>query len=255
MATAGDPDADEDWPDLRSYGRRRTRKLTARQQCLIDEVLPRFELDISGPPPTRLGTLSDPPYERIWLEIGFGGGEHIIWQARENSEVCLIGCEPFIDGTVKVLDAIDTHGITNLRLFADDARLVLRWLPAESLDRVFVLFPDPWPKKRHHKRRLINPTTINLLARALKPGAELRVATDIADYARTILVAMHGHAAFRWTARRPEDWRVRPQDWPPTRYEQKAIRERRRCYFLRFERLRGCQQTTLQPPPQKCSKK
>ena len=223
-------------PDLRSFGRRRARKLTARQQNLIDDLLPSIELDIAQTLPNDLGELFDPPTDRIWMEIGFGGGEHLIWQAQHNRNVGFIGCEPFIDGVAKVLDAVDAEQLRNVRLFAEDARLILRELPEASLDRVFVLFPDPWPKKRHHKRRLINPATLDLLARALKSGAELRLATDIADYAAGMIIAMHHHPAFAWMARGPADWRARPSDWPQTRYEQKALREGRRCYFLRFLR-------------------
>ena len=149
----------------------------------------------------------------------------------------LIGCEPYEDGVVKVLSAIDSGQLANVRLHADDARAVLRWLPDASIARAFVLFPDPWPKKKHRKRRLVGTATLGLLARVMRPGAELRIGTDIGDYARTILIAMQATPAFRWTATGPKDWRVRPDDWPPTRYEQKAEREGRRSCYFRFERV------------------
>lgn len=179
-----------------------------------------------------------------WLEIGFGGGEHLVWQAQHNPHVMIIGCEPFIDGLVKVLaaiddamageDAADCHQgcLGNVRLFADDVRPLLRALPEMSLERAFILFPDPWPKRRHVKRRLVNAELLSALARAMRPGAELRIGTDIADYARTILLALDGVPELRWIADHPDDWRERPADWPQTRYEDKAVREgRRSCYF------------------------
>lgn len=172
----------------------------------------------------------------MWLEIGFGGAEHLIWQAEHNPAIGLIGCEPFEDGVAKALTAIDEKALRNVLLHPDDARDLLRWLPESSIGRAFILFPDPWPKKRHVKRRLISPHLLDLLARVLRPGAELRIGTDIGDYLRTILIAFHGERRFRWTARGPADWRHRPADWPQTRYEQKAVRHGRRCYYLSFVR-------------------
>lgn len=215
--------------ELRSFGRRKGRRLSAHQQRLIDEVAPRFRVDLTTP----AERLSRP----LWLEIGFGGGEHLLWQAGANTDVTLIGAEPFQDGVIKVLAGIESGRIGNIRIHDNDARDLLRWLPPESLARAFILFPDPWPKKRHAKRRLVNAHTLDLLARVLAPGAELRFATDIDDYVRTALLALTAHEAFRWPAQGPSDWRVRPADWPETRYEQKAKREGRRCYYLSFRRV------------------
>jgi tRNA (guanine-N7-)-methyltransferase len=212
--------------DLRSYGRRRGRKFSPRQQQLWDEALPRVRFE-----PTRLR--SD---RATWLEIGFGGGEHLIWQAGHNPDVDIIGCEPFEDGVVKVLTAIEGQGLDNILLHPDDARDLVRKLPDVSIARAFVLFPDPWPKKRHVKRRLVGASLLSDLARVMKPGAELRIGTDIADYARTMLMAFQGEAAFHWTAKRPAAWQVRPDDWPQTRYEDKAVREGRRSVYLSFRR-------------------
>jgi tRNA (guanine-N7-)-methyltransferase len=184
----------------------------------------------------RVSAVFAPAVNQIWLEIGFGGGEHLIWQAAHNRDVGLIGCEPFEDGVVKVLDAIDTENLANIRIHADDGRPLLRLLPEASVDRVFVLFPDPWPKKRHHKRRLVSSETVTELARLLRSGGELRIATDIGEYASAILQVVLGHAGFCWTAMGPDDWRNRPTDWPPTRYETKALREGRRCYYFGFRR-------------------
>jgi tRNA (guanine-N7-)-methyltransferase len=201
------------------------------------EVLPRVSPPLIDAPPRDPTQLFAPPVRDVWLEIGFGGGEHLLWQARHNADIGLIGAEPFEDGVVKVLAEIEEQHRTNVRVHADDARDLLRWLPPGCLGRVFILFPDPWPKRRHVKRRLVNTRLLALLARTMRPGAELRIATDIGDYARTILMAIQASDAFEWTARTPADWRDRPQDWPPTRYGEKAYREGRRCCYLRFNRL------------------
>jgi tRNA (guanine-N7-)-methyltransferase len=226
--------------ELRSYGRRRGRAPSRRQAVLWREVLPRVAVDLSQRAPSRLGDLFAAPVEDVWLEIGFGGGEHLVWQARANPGIGLIGCEPFQDGVVKVLGAIEaaieTGGLANIRVLADDARPLLRWLPSASIGRAFVLFPDPWPKARHRKRRLVSETMLGELARVLRPGGELRLATDDGDYAGAMLLAIGRQACFQWTANGPDDWRRRPADWPPTRYEEKALREGRRCYFLSFHR-------------------
>lgn len=235
----------EDPRELRSYGRRRGRKLSPRQERLMAELLPRLAPDLAAPSPIPLGLLFDATvvggrpktHEKdIWLEIGFGGGEHLLWQARNNPEVGIIGAEPFEDGVVKVLAAIEDEGLGNVSVHADDARALLRWLPDASIARAFILFPDPWPKRRHQKRRLVARPLLALLARVMRPGAELRIATDIGDYARTMMMAFQSSPEFVWLAEGPEDWRHRPRDWPPTRYEAKAVREGRRSAYLRFRR-------------------
>ena len=185
-------------------------------------------------PGGRLDEGESPGATQVWLEIGFGGGEHLLWQAARNPLVTFIGCEPFEDGVVKVLTRIDEQKLGNIRLHMGDAREVLRWLPEASIDRAFILFPDPWPKKKHRKRRLVNAATLTLLARIMKPGAELRIGTDIGDYARTMLQAFREVPQFKWQAESPADWRIRPADWPETRYEQKAAREGRQRYYFRF---------------------
>jgi tRNA (guanine-N7-)-methyltransferase len=228
--------ADKPEHDLRSYGRRRGRAPSARQAALWREVLPRVALPAEPTMLTSLEALFEPPMREVWLEIGFGGGEHLIWQARTNPGIGFIGCEPFQDGIVKALTAIEEEGLGNIRLYADDARPLLRLLPKASIGRAFILFPDPWPKKRHHKRRLISEATLAELARILRPGAELRIATDIGEHARWILLAVKAQASLRWAAAAPTDWRQRPPDWPETRYEAKALRAGRRCYYFRFNR-------------------
>lgn len=222
--------------DVRSFGRRRGRKISPRQSDLKTDLLPRVGLDIASLAPPEAGALFDPVVSEVWLEIGFGGAEHLVWQAKANATTGFIGCEPFEEGVVKALTAIDQDKLANVRLWPDDVRPLLRWLPERSLSRVFILFPDPWPKRRHQKRRLFSVELLKLLARAMKPGAELRLATDIGDYARSALLAIAASPAFRWTAQGPQDWRVRPADWPGTRYEAKAVREGRCRYFFRFIR-------------------
>ncbi|MBV1694880.1 MAG: tRNA (guanosine(46)-N7)-methyltransferase TrmB [Hyphomicrobiales bacterium] len=222
--------------ELRSFGRRRGRKLSTRQERLLAETLPRVQVALERLHEPGLGFSGVTPRE-VWLEIGFGGGEHLIAQARRYPDVLVIGCEPFEEGVVKVLSAIEAEGLTNIRVHPDDARDLLRRLPARCIDRAFILFPDPWPKRKHQKRRLVAPPLLTLLARAMRPGARLSVATDIPDYARTMLMAFAASPEFRWTARRPGDWQTRPADRVETRYEHKALAEGRRPTYLEFERL------------------
>ncbi|MEZ5898414.1 MAG: tRNA (guanosine(46)-N7)-methyltransferase TrmB [Hyphomicrobiaceae bacterium] len=226
----------DDERELRSYGRRRGRKGSSRQEALKRDLLPRVALDLTAPS-GRLPVGESEGAAQIWLEIGFGGGEHLVWQAKHNPGVSLIGCEPFEDGVVKVLSAIEEDRLENVRVHMGDARDVLRWLMPASVSRAFILFPDPWPKRKHRKRRLVNPATLKLLARIMKPGAELRIGTDIGDYARTMLQAFRVQSDFAWQAESPADWRIRPPDWPQTRYEQKAEREGRIRYYFRFLRV------------------
>jgi tRNA (guanine-N7-)-methyltransferase len=225
--------------ELRSFGRRKGRTLSPRQQRMMATLLPRLQVDLTKAPPRDVGALFDPAPGQVWLEIGFGGAEHLLWQAQHNDGVGLIGCEPFADGVAKALVAIEEKSLTNIRLHPDDARDLLRWLPVASIDRVFILFPDPWPKRRHVKRRLVNKELLAALAQVMRPGAELRIATDIADYLRTILIAFSAQRDFAWCCEAPADWSRRAADWPPTRYEGKALREGRRCYYLSFVRTRN----------------
>jgi tRNA (guanine-N7-)-methyltransferase len=223
--------------DLRSYGRRRARAPSARKKALWEGLLPRVAMPGDAPALADLAALFPRPVREVWLEIGFGGGEHLVWQARRHPDVGFIGCEPFEDGVVKLLSAIEVESLANVRVRPDDARPLLRLLPAAGIGRAFILFPDPWPKRRHHKRRLVSAATLGELARIMAPGAELRIATDVGPYASEILRASRASRSFLWTARGPQDWRRRSPDWPPTRYEQKATADGRRCYYFRFQRL------------------
>jgi tRNA (guanine-N7-)-methyltransferase len=219
------------------YGRRRGRRLRPGQRTLKETLL--AQMAVALPPaggrldPARL---FDPPAEDVWLEVGFGGGEHLAAQAAANPGIGLIGCEVFENGVVKLLGEVDRQGLGNIRLFVDDARLLIRALPEGCLGRVFVLFPDPWPKLRHHKRRFVSAEMLTELARVMRNGAELRLATDDMDYLRWMLERAPVHPDFEWLARRPGDWRERPADWPQTRYEQKALAAGRVPHFLRLRR-------------------
>jgi tRNA (guanine-N7-)-methyltransferase len=218
------------------YGRRQGRKLRPGRAALLDEMLPR----LSVPLPAEGAALDwrglfPRPVEDLWLEVGFGAGEHLAWQAARHRHVGLIGCEPFVNGITTLLRAVEDMGLDNVRVHAEDARQVIDALPDASLGRCFVLFPDPWPKKRHHKRRFIRPETLDALARKMKNGAELRLASDNQPLVDWMLWHVRAHGAFEWMARGPRDWRERPEDWPPTRYEAKQLHGT--PVFLRFRRL------------------
>lgn len=221
---------------LRSFGRKRARKPSPRQLRLMHDVLPRLRIDVEHLQRRSLPDLFASPVTDIWLEVGFGGAEHLIHQATQNPHVGLIGCEPFEDGVVKAVAAIEERNLRNIRLHPDDVRPLLRAVPAASFAKVFVLFPDPWPKARHAKRRLVSQSFLDRLAIVMKSGAELRIATDIDVYARTVLQAAIPHSGFRWTATAPADWRTPWPDWAGTRYEAKALCAGRRPMFLTFIR-------------------
>ncbi len=222
------------------YGRRRGHKLRPGRQELVDQLLP--HLAIALPETGRLdpGELfaamplgDEAP---LWLEIGFGGGEHLAAQAEAHPDIALIGCEPFINGIASLLSLIEKANLGNVRIWDDDARSLIEHLPDASVDRAFLLYPDPWPKARHAKRRFVATGSLDQLARVLKDGAELRIASDHPVYQRWTLCRMHGRADFAWSAERADDWRRRPDDGPATRYEQKAVREGRTPMYLNFTR-------------------
>ena len=172
----------------------------------------------------------------VWLEIGFGGGEHLAWQAERHPEIGFVGCEPFLNGLATLLAAIDEKALTNLRLHPDDARLLLVRLAPATIGRCFILFPDPWPKSRHKKRRIVATETLDRLAAALADGAELRLASDDADYVQHMLATAGAHPAFRPVRVADGETLTRPADWPPTRYEEKALAKGAACRFLIFAR-------------------
>lgn len=221
---------------IRTFGRRKGHRLSPRKEKLFAELLPKLQVNLQAPPPAPLETIFASPVSETWLEVGFGAGEHISWQAQQNPHTGIIGCEPFINGVAALLGSIDHTNPGNIAIWDGDARDVLNWLPDASLSRVFVLHPDPWPKARHHKRRFISADVLSHLARLMKSGAELRIASDIPDYVRSSLLAVRQNGQFQWTAQRPADWRERADDWPQTRYEKKALREGRTPTYLKFIR-------------------
>jgi tRNA (guanine-N7-)-methyltransferase len=207
---------------LRSFGRIRSRTIKPRQAGLMETLLPAIALP---DPATGLINVDQviPGASEVWLEIGFGGGEHMAAQAARRPDVLVLGAEPFLNGAASALRHIDELKLINVRLHVGDARDLLAALSDASLDRVFILFPDPWPKARHHKRRLIQDETVAAFARVLKPGGRLRFATDWEDYGAWTLERFLRAPAFRWTATQADDWRAPPADHVTTRYEQKAL--------------------------------
>jgi tRNA (guanine-N7-)-methyltransferase len=226
--------ASESPPRRALYGRSKGKALRAHHARLVAESLPALELDAAA---LRSGASLFPRQPReLWLEIGFGGAEHLIAQAIAHPDVGLIGCEPFVNGVAKALAAVELHGIENVRLRAGDARELIEALPSASLSRLFILYPDPWPKRRHNKRRVISPEIVDEFARVLRPGAELRFATDIDDYAGWTLRRFLDSPDFHWTARTADDWRIPWEGWSPTRYETKARAAGRTSAYLTFVR-------------------
>ena len=223
--------------DFHWYGRRRGHKLRPGRQSLIDDALPGLRVV----PPAGGGML-DPaaafagPVRDVWFEVGFGSGEHLAGQAARHPDVGFIGCEPFINGVATLLSHVEKHGLANVRIYDDDARRLLPALPDASLGRVFALFSDPWPKKRHNRRRFIAAETLDQLARVMKDGAELRLASDHMGYVRWALLLLVRHPAFAWPAGSSRDWSERPADGVETRYERKALKQGAKPVYLRFLR-------------------
>jgi tRNA (guanine-N7-)-methyltransferase len=218
------------------FGRRKGHPLRAQQAALFDTLLPRLALDLAAPAPPDLRTLFASGADDVRLEIGFGGGEHLLAQAETNRATGFIGCEPFVNGMAKALAGIEARGLTNVRLHFGDAVDLLAWLPPGAFAGADLLYPDPWPKRRHWKRRFVQAERIAQLARVLRPGGVFRFATDIADYAAWTLSLFGRAEDFTWTAERADDWR---QPWPgytQTRYEAKARREGRASCYLVFRR-------------------
>ena len=206
-------------PPLRSFGRIKSRPIKPRQAALMDSLLPELRVPQQPFDPRALM----PAAAEVWLEIGFGGGEHMAGQAERRRDVLILGAEPFQNGVASALRHVAERGISNVRLQDGDARELMAHLPSASLDRVFIMFPDPWPKARHHKRRLITSNIVEELARILKAGGRLRFATDWADYADWTLERILASGLFDWPAQRADDWRVPPADHLTTRYEEKRL--------------------------------
>ncbi|MTI44666.1 tRNA (guanosine(46)-N7)-methyltransferase TrmB [Roseibium hamelinense] len=219
------------------YGRRKGKPLSPRRTALMEDVLPKMRLDLHASAPSDIRTLFSSKVDAVWIEVGFGGGEHLLHRARENPGVGIIGIEPFIGSMAKVVAAISDENIRNVRLYDDDAAHILDWLPPDSVDLAYQLYPDPWPKKRHWKRRFVNTENLNRYARVLKHGSEFRFASDIDTYVDWTLQHCRDHPAFEWAAETASDWRVPWSNWPGTRYEAKALREGRVPRYLTFRRV------------------
>jgi tRNA (guanine-N7-)-methyltransferase len=219
------------------FGRRKGHKLRSHQADLIDHLLPRLSLEIAAAPASNLAALFDAPVDDVRLEIGFGGGEHLIAEARAFPATGFIGCEPYVNGMAKILAQIEAHAVGNIRLFAGDAAELLAWAPPQSLARIDLIHPDPWPKRRHWKRRFVQDATIAAMARVLRPGGEFRFVSDISDYCAWTLAHLSRSSDFIWTAERADDWRLPWSDYTMTRYGRKAEREGRRAAYLRFRRI------------------
>jgi len=218
------------------FGRRKGKRLRGEQAERIETLLPRIRLDLTA---ERLdpAALFSAPMRDLWLEIGFGGGEHLADNAARHPDIGFIGCEPFVNGVAKLVAEVEHRGLTNIRVHDGNASDVLARLPAGTVGRIDLLYPDPWPKRRQRKRRFVSDKSLRALARVLRSGGEFRFASDIDDYCGWVLQRIARSPDFVWTAERAEDWLTPFPDWPGTRYEAKAIREGRQPSYLRFRRL------------------
>jgi tRNA (guanine-N7-)-methyltransferase len=239
VSRVGEPTRSDPTPPPRRrlvYGRRQGHRLSPSQIGRLARLLPGLRVPEAAPGTLDPRGLFGPAATEVWLEIGFGAGEHLAWQAARHPEIGLIGAEPFVNGVAKLLAAIESQGLANVRIHDDDACELLDRLAPATLARVFILFPDPWPKTRHHKRRIIQHRTVTALARVLRPGGEMGLASDIAAMTGWMMEHILRDARFEWLAETAADWRARPADWPPTRYETKAIEAGRVPVYLRFRR-------------------
>ena len=217
----------------RLYGRRQGHKLREGQAALVEELLPRLSVPADGALTAERLFGDD---RRLHFEIGFGAGEHLAGQAEAAPDAGFIGCEPFLNGVVGALGHVRDRALDNVRLHMGDALEVLERLPDASLSRVYLLHPDPWPKARHAKRRMVNHGPMDLIAAKLKPGAEFRLGTDDPTYCRWAMMIMDQRRDFAWQARGPADFLERPADWPETRYERKARRQGHEVWYFRYIR-------------------
>jgi tRNA (guanine-N7-)-methyltransferase len=213
------------------WGRRQVRPLKDNQRRLLETVLPQIQITLS--PGESISPLEHFPHlEKFCLEVGFGGGEHLSWRAQQSPDTGFIGCEPFITGVTHLLEEIETHTLSNIRIVNDDARLLVAALPDGCLERIYILFPDPWPKKRHNKRRIVHDETIGEFSRILKVGGELIMATDIEEYALWMQEVLEKRPEFTLQMGQRSSLHERPEPWPLTRYEQKGIKDGRSATFL-----------------------
>jgi tRNA (guanine-N7-)-methyltransferase len=218
------------------FGRRKGHKLRSHQAQLIEELLPQLALDLATPAPTDLRTLFSTPVNEVRLEIGFGGGEHLVAEARAFPQTGFIGVEPYVNGMAKILAEIEAQQVGNIRLLAGDAAELLAWVPPHTLRRIDLIHPDPWPKRRHWKRRFVQDATIAMMTRALVTRGEFRFVCDIDHYSAWTLAHFARASDFHWTAERADDWRLPWPDYTMTRYGRKAQREGRKAAYLIFQR-------------------
>jgi tRNA (guanine-N7-)-methyltransferase len=218
------------------FGRRHGKTLRPKQASALAEVLPRLRVNPDVPAPADLRELFPVSVDRVVLEIGFGGGEHLYHASGAERSTGFVGVEPFVNGMASLLRLLEREPRANIRLYDDDATVLLDWLPAGSLDRIDLFYPDPWPKKKHWKRRFVNRANLNRFARALRPGGMFRFASDIEHYVNWTLLEAARQGDFLWQAKTPDDWRTPYEGWPGTRYEAKALREGRTPAYLTFAR-------------------
>jgi tRNA (guanine-N7-)-methyltransferase len=219
------------------FGRRKGKPLRRHQQDVLEGALPDAKIDLTAHAPSDLRALFSRPVETIRLEIGFGGGEHLAHRAGERPETGFIGVEPFVNSMAKLLIVREEKGLDNIRVYDDDATQLLDWMPDASVDHIDLLYPDPWPKKKHWKRRFVSQVNLARFHRVLKPGGLFCFASDIDTYVNWTLTHCRDHGGFEWTARNASDWLTPYAGWPGTRYEAKAKREGRSSAYLTFRRV------------------
>jgi tRNA (guanine-N7-)-methyltransferase len=218
------------------YGRRKGKPLRGQQVDTIESLLPLLKVDLETPVPKPLAALFPADVKALRLEIGFGGGEHLVHRATENPQTGFIGVEPFVNSMAKLLASVRDNELMNIRLYDDDATQLLDWLPDASLDQIDLLYADPWPKKKHWKRRFVSDVNLERFHRVLKPGGRFCFASDIDTYINWTLQHCARHGGFEWTAKTSADWLTPYEGWPGTRYENKAKREGRSSAYLTFIR-------------------
>ncbi len=222
--------------ELRSYGRRKARRLSDAQQNVWDNLLPQLRIMLPEEGCIDVASLKE-HYKECWLEIGFGAGEHLVHMAQTYPDILFIGCEPFANGVAKCLLDVREHHIDNIRIFPDDVQLLLDALPENCITRTDILFPDPWRKKAHHKRRLVNPVTLNKISRIMPEESLLWLASDHENYVEWMLEHITLHPHFEWLAENKADFLLPPQDWTQTRYQGKALKEGRHATFIQCRKI------------------
>ena len=219
------------------FGRRKGKPLRERQAEGLEKLLPALRLDLQSQPPGNTADLFPVAVDQVRLEIGFGGGEHLVHRAQETPSTGFIGVEPFVNSMAKLLSRVEELELANIRLYDDDATEVLDWLPDGSIDRIDLLYPDPWPKRKHWKRRFVSQVNLARFHRVLKPEGLFCFASDIDTYVNWTLIHCRDHGGFEWQARQSSDWLTPFAGWPGTRYENKARREGRSSAYLTFRRV------------------